>query len=226
MTFNPFANLFFKLIASEDIMKNKSKKLIPIRLERCAKLINKKFKDYTVIDIGCRTMTIKPHLNNCKQYYGTDLIPTDGVLACDLNKPLEYEDNSYDIVLAMDVLEHLDRPHEALKELMRIARKAVYVSLPNIFYIKFRTSFLMGNGISSKYTFHNSPVEDRHRWIMSYDESINFMEFNVDSSRLYYETLVPKRNDIRKIFTPFHNVLAKLFPNLFAHGVLFEIKLT
>ena len=45
---------------------------------------------------------------------------------------LPYEDNSFDVVLCLEVLEHLEYPERALKaELQRVARKYCIVSVPN-----------------------------------------------------------------------------------------------
>ena len=40
-------------------------------------------------------------------------------------------DKSYDLVLCCEVLEHLERPRAALKELLRIARGDIFLSVPN-----------------------------------------------------------------------------------------------
>ncbi len=40
------------------------------------------------------------------------------------------QDNSYDLVLCLEVLEHLDHPDQALKELMRVSSNYVIVSTP------------------------------------------------------------------------------------------------
>lgn len=44
---------------------------------------------------------------------------------------LPYEDNSFDLVLCTEVLEHLDNPGRALKELIRVSNKYLVVSVPN-----------------------------------------------------------------------------------------------
>lgn len=43
---------------------------------------------------------------------------------------LPYEANSFDLVCAMEVLEHVERPREVLAEMARVARRAVLVSVP------------------------------------------------------------------------------------------------
>ncbi|MDC5850443.1 class I SAM-dependent methyltransferase [Vibrio europaeus] len=193
------------------------------RLEMCAERINSKHKDYTLLDAGCRTMALKPLLNNCKEYFGSDLIPAEGVLECNLEKPLPFEDNSFDVVTALDVIEHLDNPHGALKELMRVAKKSVIVSLPNMFYIEFRMRFLRGGGISGKYSFPAQPILDRHRWILSYDEAVTFIRENTKGSSVTSEMILPVRGKTKAIAEPTEKWLAKTWPNLFAYGVLFEI---
>jgi ubiquinone/menaquinone biosynthesis C-methylase UbiE len=44
---------------------------------------------------------------------------------------LAFDDNSFDVVGCFEVLEHLIEPQQALKELTRVARKAVIISVPH-----------------------------------------------------------------------------------------------
>lgn len=44
---------------------------------------------------------------------------------------LPYKDNSFEVVLCNEVLEHLERPEEALKELKRVSNKYLLLSVPN-----------------------------------------------------------------------------------------------
>jgi SAM-dependent methyltransferase len=195
------------------------------RLTMCADRINKKYSDYTLMDAGCRTMALRPLLKDCREYYGSDLIPAEGVLACNLEEPLPFADASFDIVTALDVLEHLNNPHLAFKELTRIARKAVFVSLPNMHYIKFRMNFMMGKGISGKYAFHTDPVLDRHRWVPSYSENVNFIQHNAGRHKVEYEPILPKRGRTRIISEPLEKTLGSWKPDLFNYGVLFEVSI-
>jgi 2-polyprenyl-3-methyl-5-hydroxy-6-metoxy-1,4-benzoquinol methylase len=43
---------------------------------------------------------------------------------------LRFDDDSVDLVCALEVLEHLERPQDALAELARVARRALLVSVP------------------------------------------------------------------------------------------------
>jgi len=195
------------------------------RLNLCANMINKKHTCYSLLDLGCRTMSLKALLDECQTYHGTDLIPSEGVLQCDLEEKLPFDDNSYDVVTVLDVLEHLNSPHSSFNESLRVARKTVYVSLPNMYYIEFRMRFLRGNGISGKYKFSPTPILDRHRWILSYSEAIEFIKKNTTGCNVNIIPIVPGYRRYKFFANPIHKLLAKKWPNMFAYGVLFEINL-
>ena len=44
---------------------------------------------------------------------------------------LPFEDGSFDLVCAIEVLEHLERPRDALAEMSRVAGRALLLSVPN-----------------------------------------------------------------------------------------------
>lgn len=43
---------------------------------------------------------------------------------------IPFENDSFDVVCCLEVLEHLDRPADALREVVRVARRAVVLSVP------------------------------------------------------------------------------------------------
>ncbi len=195
------------------------------RLPLCAKMINENFSDYTLLDMGCRTRALLPLLTDCKEYYGTDFVPADGVFECNLEEGLpKIEDNAFDIVCALDVLEHLEHAHLGLEEALRIAKKAVFISLPNMYYIKFRLNYLSGR-LSGKYDFPTHPIMDRHRWVLSFTEAEAFIHANVQGNEVTTQKIIPARGRTKMIATPIETILGKHFPNLFAYGSLFMIRL-
>lgn len=196
------------------------------RLPMCGELINKHYSDYTLLDIGCRTMALKKHLKSCREYFGADLVPGENILECNLEQGLiHFEDKSFDIVVALDVLEHLENAHHALHEMIRVARRAVFVSLPNMYYIKFRLNFLFGKGLSGKYAFPVDPVLDRHRWVMSYSEAVNFICKNAAGFPVEIRMILPERGRTKAVSEPVEFWLGKTWPDLFAYGSLFMIRL-
>ncbi len=44
---------------------------------------------------------------------------------------LPYKDNSFDLVVCTEVLEHLDNPRKAYKELIRVSKRFILLSVPN-----------------------------------------------------------------------------------------------
>ena len=195
------------------------------RLIKCAERINKRHKDYTLLDVGCRTEELKPLVKGCREYLGTDLIPAEGILQCDLDSRLPFENDAFDVVTALDVLEHLNKPHDALQELYRVARKTVLISLPNIYYITFRMNFLRGRGLSGKYRFEPEPVADRHRWVLSFYEALEFIYRNSEGHHVEHDMILPIRGRTKLVSQPVEKWLGAEWPNLFAYGILFEITL-
>ena len=51
----------------------------------------------------------------------------------DLEKPLPFADNAFDVVVCLAVLEHLDNWDQALHELSRVAKYAVVATTPSIY---------------------------------------------------------------------------------------------
>lgn len=191
----------------------------------CADLINHHYSNYTLLDLGCRTMDLKPLLENCKEYYGTDFITSKGVYKCNLEEGLpQFEDNAFDIVTALDVLEHLESAHHTFQEAIRVAKKAVFISLPNMYHIKFRWNFLMGKGLSGKYTFPAEPIVDRHRWVLSYSEAMHFIQKNTPGYIVESQIITPERGRTKLISEPIETLLANTWPNTFAYASLFMIK--
>ena len=130
-----------------------------------------------VLDIGCRSGHLKDVLWECKKeirYVGLDLHPPADIIA-DLEKGLPFSDESFDVVVAMDVLEHTDDIYKAFEELCRVSRKFVLVTLPNAYELKGRIKFFFGHRLSGKYGLPAEPPTDRHRWLFSFNEAVHFV---------------------------------------------------
>lgn len=74
---------------------------------------------------------------------------------------MSYKDNSFDLVLSTEVLEHLEKPKEALKEIFRVSKKYVLLSVPNepIFML---SNLMRGKNVSR---FGND-IEHINHWTM------------------------------------------------------------
>ncbi len=71
---------------------------------------------------------------------------------------LPFEDRSFDLVVCLEVMEHLDRPAEALRELSRVCRGNLVVSVP------YEPYFRLGSLMRGKYVrgFGNHPDHVNH----------------------------------------------------------------
>jgi SAM-dependent methyltransferase len=128
----------------------------------------------SVLDVGCRMGELREHLPEDGRYVGLDIFPPADVVAS-AEEPLPFDDDSFETVVLADVLEHLNDPHSALDEAMRVGRRSVVVLLPNLFTLVFRIYFAaLGRMPSQKYAFGPDPHVDRHRWIMNFDQAASF----------------------------------------------------
>jgi SAM-dependent methyltransferase len=128
----------------------------------------------SVLDIGCRGRELRDHLPPGVAYIGMDLeAPADIIASAEERLP--FEDDSFDSVVLADVLEHLNDPHAAFDEAMRVARKSVVVLLPNLFTLFIRLHYLVrGRMPSEKYTLGVQPSDDRHRWVLNFEQARAF----------------------------------------------------
>ena len=60
---------------------------------------------------------------------------------------LPYEDQSFDLVVCTEVLEHLENPEKALQEMLRVSKKYLVITVPNepLFML---SNFLRGKNVS------------------------------------------------------------------------------
>ena len=91
----------------------------------------------------------------------------------------DFEDNEFDVVVALDLLEHIENFHSIIKEAYRCSRRFVVFSLPNpgtiflrmIFNKRRREHEKQLRGVYDK--FYGLPLEkplDRHKWYFSIDD--------------------------------------------------------
>lgn len=126
----------------------------------------------SVVDIGCRDRALRTHLSPGVRYVGVDLAPPADVIAS-AEERLPFEDDEFDCAVLADVLEHLEHPHDALEEAIRVARASVVVLLPNLYSALHRARFVSG-ATFGKYQFGPERRVDRHRWLMNFDQARAF----------------------------------------------------
>jgi len=196
------------------------------RLKVAAAIINEEWKgDISLLDVGCRGKELKTLISPIKRYQGIDFLDSEDVLGHDVETPIPFGDESFDVVTALDVVEHVENAHQLLAELLRIASKAVIVSLPNMYYWKFRLKFLIGKELGGKYIFPVSPVKDRHRWLPSYISAQSFIQGNSCGTTVaVIPVLAERKGKINKILNVVDEVGSKFLPNLFVYNCIFILR--
>jgi ubiquinone/menaquinone biosynthesis C-methylase UbiE len=126
------------------------------------------FAPQSVLDAGCGEGHALDFLSSYAHYVGIDVNP-DCVNFCREKYParqfavesvlaLPFADQGFDVVLCMEVLEHLEHPTEAVRELTRVAKHGIVLTVP------FEPVFQAGNALRGKYlaTFGNHPEHIQH----------------------------------------------------------------
>ncbi len=127
-----------------------------------------------MLDVGCRSGNLHRVLSSSDvKYCGLDLYPPASVIG-HLGSGLPFAQESFDTVVALDVLEHTDDIYRSFGELCRVAQGYVVVTLPNALEITKRLKFLLGHSLGGKYGLPTEPPRDRHRWLFSLAEAIEF----------------------------------------------------
>lgn len=109
-----------------------------------------------VLDVGCgAARTYAQWVSSRSSYVGVDVAPKAVELAraggveahlVDDASALPFEDESFDLAISIEVLEHLFAPHEAAREIQRVLRPGgkLIASTPNAVYWRLRLNLLGG----------------------------------------------------------------------------------
>ena len=100
--------------------------------------IERGLKGRKVLELGPRKGEITARLARNNSVTTIDAESNEVVRKCsrfvrhDLNKPMPFKDSSFDVVLAMEILEHLTRPEVAVREMSRVLRQdgKAYIDVP------------------------------------------------------------------------------------------------
>jgi len=162
--------------------------------------------DGKVLDVGCGEAYLRSYIAD---YVGID-IAGDPSIYFDLEQGvLPFDDNSFDTVICLDVLEHIQAAHKIFEEIFRVSNGHVIISLPNEYTLYFRLMFLLGR---SKKEFGWFP-RNQHKWLGSYNQAKEFVGFYARQCGfvIYKDFPVFQYRRLNKLMP----VLRK-FPNLFA----------
>jgi len=128
----------------------------------------------SLLDLGCRDGILKKYLPPEIDYSGVDLVAAPLVVkTCNVEDGIPFPDQAFDAVVALDMLEHTDNIWFVFEEMLRVAQKQIMMVLPNCYHWRARMRFVRGKE-ADKYKLSPVPIQDRHRWLTSYDTSHEF----------------------------------------------------
>lgn len=187
----PFGNVYDKYGSTNPVVKRIMKGFfrdLHRALDQCGSL-------ETALEVGCGdgalSNIIRTHFASPPRL--TALDPGHDVLVAGKNRfpeirfltasiyDLPFADRQFDLVLAPEVLEHLDDPEDGLNEVVRVAAKHVILSVP------WEPWWRVGNILSGRYLrdLGNTPGHVQH-W-----------------SRSSFLKLITRYLDIQNVFKPF-----------------------
>jgi len=93
------------------------------------------------LDIGCRDGALRNYLRSEVQYYGIEIVKeyaSQYVKTQDISAGTDYENDYFDYVFCIEVLEHVRNPHFVLNEIKRILKPGGFLilSVPNPYHFK------------------------------------------------------------------------------------------
>jgi hypothetical protein len=168
----------------------------------------------TVLDIGSRGEIFN------QNYKTTNLdVVEDADIKQDLNvnQKLNFPDDSFDMVVLNQILEHLNYVEEIIKEAKRVSRKYIFVGLPNEAVYSLRIRFLFGKIEQPGY----SPYGHKHRYGIKEVEEFIRKFFGDYEKKIFFGAFTGARFLSARVV----RLLANLSPPLFAKEVYYLIKL-
>ncbi|MEO6095944.1 MAG: methyltransferase domain-containing protein [Fibrobacteria bacterium] len=145
----------------------------------------------SLLDIGARDRKLLTYLKGgAIKYFSADLIPGHDY-RLDLEAKLPFEDGHFAYTVALDVIEHVERIHDAFAELARITSDTMFIALPNMSALSRRKAYLFrGNLGTTKYSLLPDHQGDRHRWLTVYHEMNAFVESSARKAGMRAELMV------------------------------------
>lgn len=166
-------------------------------------------KIQSILNVGSGgERAISKHLNQNIKCTDIDFVgDVDFEINLDEVEKLPFKDKAFDLVCAMDVLEHLENFHLINSEIFRTSKKTVLISLPNsaaeipyIFFNRIKPNISKERGFFSKY--YGIPIIkqlDRHRYWMYPQDIIRFYQNFADKNKCSCNFIIPDLNWKRKL---------------------------
>ncbi len=141
----------------------------------------------SVLDVGADEKYLTRYLPPETRYWGIGLggSPDQEV---DLEAGvIPFAAGSFETVLCLDVLEHLDNLHAVFDELCRVSSRYVIISLPNAWAGILQVALFGDYALRHHLKYYGLPPEkpvDRHKWFLSYEEAAHFVATRAQKNQM------------------------------------------
>ena len=156
-------------------------------------------KPKTILDAGCGEGFTLARLKNNRigerlegiEYsleaisLGKKMYPSISIKQGDIYA-LPYNDNSFDLVICSEVLEHLEHPEKALTEVIRVSKKYCLLSVPNEQFFMI-SNFLRGKNLSR----WGNDIEHINHWSKtSFEKFVKESGLNIRVTKIPFPWIV------------------------------------
>ena len=179
------------------------------------------FKDMSLLDLGARDQFLKKFIPSDIKYTGVDRFQNNNDnLIINLDDNFEKIGEKYDVIAALDVIEHLDEPLAFYENCKKCSKKLLLINFPNQAYYEIRLNFLLRGKLTNKFHFSGKSNDDRHRWFTNYQNVQEFIKKNKDpNSKIEIIKIFKTRNKLFFLYS-IEKFLGKLFPQFFCWSFL------
>ena len=180
-----------------------------------------------ILDVGCDQAPLKKLLPGC-DHVGIDIGGRPDI-RINLEKVdrLPFEDASFDCVICIDVLEHLDNLHQMFQELLRLSRSYLILSLPNN-WVAARVPIERGRGTFAHYGLPAERPLDRHKWFFSLSDARAFIRAQLERQprwKLLEERVCEKgKNPVLRGLRRLRYPVQEHYLNRYAHTIWFALQ--
>lgn len=184
---------------------------------------------YNLLDIGCAEEYLKELLPRRFEYNSLDYFGNHTYVR-DLNYPLHIEER-FDIIVCLETLEHTLKPHEVMREVLKLGKKDTifFFSMPNEYNFYSRLNFLIGRKFTTQEPFmlvekflhiHLPRVKDIENFFNDYldIDKIDYVWYSRSSEH-------GKSKPLFRTMDAILNLLSKRFHSLFSRSVLIKGRL-
>jgi len=182
-----------------------------------------KYKNKTVLDLGCRDKILKKYLKKDVKYQGVDFKMDEEVVSYNLEEGIPFEDNSFDVVFALDVLEHLENIHQLIDEIKRVAKNEAIIALPNCYHWHYKLNILRNKPLNTKYKVPANKILDRHRWLTYHTSSLDLVTNMNRELKVRNFKFICNYSKYKFLYL-IDKYFSKYFPNTFTYTDFFQIE--